>query len=366
MNIDQLLKYFSEVLEGIYRDVGSVEGLASDRGAQELIRAISDTLDSMGLSIEKVLPAELLSAYTNGLIEGNALLREEGLAVAAIARGNQAVIRPILQRKLHREALEQIVNDTMDDIKAAVEVAKGYVKADVEYVKQTFKDDLAKGSIQGDHNRVISARLTERFKEHGIVGHRTTDGKLLPIDFYASTVVRTKLRDANTKGAVNRYTENGVELVKISGQGQTCQVCARYQNMVISLTGNHDGFASIDDEGIRLPPFHPNCRCTCRPYVIEFKTDEEIQEEKDRWKAFNPAKDPRTPAQKKAYEREQKLRAQRNAEKKQYAEMVMLLGDEAPKTLGAFRRMKKANTLNFREKKAQMREIKREVKAATS
>ncbi|WP_144558526.1 phage minor capsid protein [Shouchella miscanthi] len=365
MNIDQLLRYFSDALEDIYRNVGSIEGLSTDRGAQELIRSISDTLDSLGIAIEEVLPNEILEAYTSGLITGNTLLREEGLAVAGIVKSDQAVIRPILQRKLHREALFEITNSGMEDIRASLEVAKSYMAADINQVRQTFKDDMARGSIQGDHNRVISARISQRFKEHGIVGHRTIDGKLLPIDFYSSTVVRTKLRDANTKGAVNRYTENGVTTVKISGQGQTCQVCARYQNLVVSLTGEHEGFASINDNNIKLPPFHPNCRCTCRPFVLEYKTPREIQEEKDRWKAFDPVKDVRSPTQKRAYEREQKQRVQRNAEKKQYAEMVMLLGDDAPKTLGAFRRMKKANSLNFRDKKAEMRAIKRNAKASS-
>ncbi|MFD1066680.1 hypothetical protein [Oceanobacillus locisalsi] len=72
---------------------------------------------------------------------------------------------------------------------------------------------------------------------------------------------------------------------------------------------------------------------------------------------FDPEEDPRTPEQKKAYEKEQDARRRANAEKQQYARFKGVLGDDAPKNLGAFRRMKRQNTVKFQEMQSEYRSL---------
>ena len=90
---------------------------------------------------------------------------------------------------------------------------------------------------------------------------------------------------------------------------------------------------------------------------MEYKSEEEINAESKKWDKFDPEKDTRTPAEKREYERTQKIRAQANAEQKQYARWVALLGDDAPKTIGGFRRMKRENTKNFQKLQSKYRSL---------
>lgn len=100
-----------------------------------------------------------------------------------------------------------------------------------------------------------------------------------------------------------------------------------------------------------------SCRHTTLPYVIEYKSKEDIQAEKNKWKKFNPDKDTRSPAEKREYEKEQAIRRQANAEKKQYARFNALLGDENYKTIGAFRRGKRENTKKFQQLQSKYRSL---------
>ena len=77
-------------------------------------------------------------------------------------------------------------------------------------------------------------------------------------------------------------------------------------------------------------------------------------------KKFDPGKDTRSESDKKEYRKEQEIRRKANEEKKQYYRYVALLGDDAPKTLGGFRRMKRSNSIKYQELKAEYRRVSRE------
>lgn len=100
-----------------------------------------------------------------------------------------------------------------------------------------------------------------------------------------------------------------------------------------------------------------SCRHTVSPYVAEFHSDNDIQSELRKWSSFDPNRDTRSSAQVHAYDHEQAIRRQANAEKKQYANYQMVFGDRAPKTLGAFRRMKRQNTAKFQTLQQEYRSI---------
>ena len=259
MNEEQLIAYIQEVTNSIFDRIATAKNLGNEEVVQQLLAEILGILEQMGLTLEQVIPEQVITAYFGAVDNATKLLSAEGVAVAStLALTESKTIAKAFQKKIHMEAVEEIMSDTLLDLKAAIRTAKGSASTTVEKTLKSVQDEISKGIIAGDPNKVIRNRLIKEFQDGGLSSFRTKDGKKLPVDYYSKLVVRTKLRDANVKGANNRYIDAGVNLVKISQHGATCPVCAKYEGMVVCVQGEVDGFKSVNDAGVKLPPFHPN------------------------------------------------------------------------------------------------------------
>lgn len=349
MNDQQLMEYLLELIAEAAARI-EAKDLTDDQALPQLSKEIAELLQRFNIAAQDVLPQSLVLEYFGSVDEATLLLMEAGAITAApLAVGAAGEIASSFQTKLHLDALESLLADTMGDLDAAVRMAHETSMESIGDALKAVKADLNKGVIQGNPRKVIQAAVMKSFRENGMKGARSSDGKLLPLDFYSMTVTRTKLRDAAIAGSVNRYVETGQDLVQIIENSDTCPICSRYKDMVVSLTGATEGFPVVGDNGIKLPPMHPNCRGSIRPFTIQFKREDEIKEAQQRNDKYSPERDMRTPAQKKAYAKEQEARRKANEEKKQFMRWQSLLGADAPKTLGSFRRMKRENTLKFQE-----------------
>ncbi|WP_028976446.1 phage minor capsid protein [Sporolactobacillus terrae] len=256
MSPDKLIDYFSFVVQDILSQVSSVDDLQNDANALELINSILKTLDRLKATVADVIPEQILKEYFGGVDEGTKLLIAAGLEIKkASALTKDGKVRKEFQSQMHLEAVQNIVEDTMMDLNAAIRTAQRSAKASIDGALKAVNKDIANGLIVGDPRKVIQARVAKSFAENGLTSFITSDDKRLPLDFYSQAVVRTKMRTANTTGAVNRYLENDVKLVKVDEHSPTCHVCAPYAGKVVSLNGDIEGFPS--GTGI-LPPYHPN------------------------------------------------------------------------------------------------------------
>lgn len=350
MNDAQLMEYLLQIIEDC---ASAIEGkdLTKDRAAKELADEIAILLNRFDLAAQEVIPKQLILEYFGGVDEATMLLAEAGAVSFATPFALTAAgeVTEAFQTRLHMDALEVLLTDTMESLEAAVRSAHLSTVDSIETTLKKVKADLNKGVIQGDPRKVIQAQVMKSFREDGMKVFFSKNDARLPLDFYAMTVTRTKLREAAVTGSVNRYQETGQDLVQLIENSDTCEICSRLRNMVVSLRGETEGFPVVGQNGVKLPPLHPNCRGSVVPFVIEFKGEEEIQEAKKRNEQYSPTKDMRTPAQRRAYQKEQEARRIANAEKKQFMRWQALLGAEAPKTLGAFRRMKRQNTAKYQE-----------------
>lgn len=357
MNSEQLLEIIRamklEILELLHD-----ANLANDREAQRVLITIDAMFRQIDALVEGVIPAESLKAYYAGVDEATKALNVAGINPlhglgASISSGGQ--VSAAYSSLVHLNAIAEITDNTMLDLKAAIRTARRNTHGSIENALSAVKNELQSGIIQGKPRRVITQRVAESFAKEGMTSFITVDGRKLPLDFYSEVTVRTNLKTANVQGSNNRYLENNVGLVEIFERGDGCAECAKYNGIVVSLTGEHKGFPTTDKAP--LPPRHANCRGSTRPFVIEYKSDKEIEDAKRKWRNFNPSKDIRTPSQRKAYEEQQRLNRINNYEKKRYADIKGLLGDDAPKTLGSFRRMKRQNTDRFQELQSEYRSI---------
>lgn len=338
-----LIRMITEIMEAIVNDISEADDLFTEAKRAGLIESIFARLDELGIEIAEILPAGMAEEYFSGM--GYA---EEMLIVAGI--GKATLVNTNINSRIHIEALEALVSDGVGDMKTAINNIKETAPKKLEQIMGDVLNTLGQTIITGDTRKTATARVSEIFLKEGLTAFKVEDknGKVrnLPLDFYAKTVVKTKLRQSHNKGTENRYKENKVDLVIVDEHYPTCKECASKQGIVISLTGKTKGYPTAKKVG--LPPYHPNCRHTFRPYITSGKSAEEIEEDKK--KKYEPGKDNRTPAQKKAYEKEQEIRRKANQEKKDYEKLKAVLGaDNVPKTLGAFRRMRRKRDLGWKK-----------------
>lgn len=335
--MEQVIEMCRRAVADIIEQVGGVGDLLLDDKKRQTVSMILERMDALGADINTILGPELANAYMAGMDEGDAFLEQEG--VDAKLSG--------VNRRMHLAGVESIVADTMLDLGGAINTAKALAIDNIDSILASVQEDIAKGIIVGDSSKVVAQAVQHTFAKNGMTAFITKDGKELPLDFYAQTVTRTKMRVAQTTGAVNRYKESGVNHIKVDEHSGTCAVCARYQGKVLALTPDDSGFP-VADSDIPLPPYHPNCRHTARAYVMDYHSDNDIAEERKKWAKFNPTEDVRSDDEKELYRSEQSIRRKAKQEEKEYLLIKSALGDDAPKTLSAYRRMRRKGDDNWK------------------
>lgn len=321
--------------------------LLSDKERQMMYRNIENLISQFGTDVLEFVEPEIKKIYQDELKNADKQADDLGYPLSTQ-----------LNSQVHKGALANITSDTMMDLQSAIRQAIYTSVTSIEGTLKEVQDDISRGLLYGQDRKKIIARVSNSFVEGGMKAFRTVDNKMLPLDFYSETIVRTKISTARTHAHVNRYLQSNNDLVYVTGDLNTCSECAKYQDRVFSITGEDDRFPHLDLR--EVIPVHPNCKCAVRPFVIEHKTDEEINKYIARGKDFNPDLDPRTKAQREAYRKDQSAKRKAREELKQYESIKALLGDDAPKTLGAFRRMKRAKSKGYREMLSKLRVVRRE------
>lgn len=361
MNATQLLKVTAGMKEEILSLLVNTN-LANDKTAKRTIRSINNMFDELNLTIEDVIPEEVLVNYFGGVDEATKALSEAGVGpIGGLGAGmsKNGLVAGAFATRIHLNAVAEVTDDLILDLKAAIRTAKLNANKSISEALTSVKSDIQRGIIRGNTRKEMTKRVAESFNRQGMTSFITVDGKELPLDFYSEATVRTNLKKANNRGALARYEENGLTHVKVSGNTPTCSECYKYRNITFSLKDDGGEFPYLPKDTF---PLHVNCMCSLQPFVLEYKTEEEMKVARKRSSGFDQNKDTRSESHKKAYERNQKRNAVRNEEKKQYARYKAILGDNAPKTLGGFRRSKSSNSDNFVQLKKDYREAMKDIR----
>lgn len=345
-----LLKEIEIVLE--HSDV------QNDKDIQRMYQGIDNVFEQIGINLSDILPVDLYKEYLNGLKNATKELGAAGVVITnATQEVNKAISAPV-----HVDALSAIVSDTMLDLSAAIRTAKIYAHKNLDETLTEVQDEIAKGILQGKSTKKISKRVAEKFAEKKMTAFVTKDGKHLPLDFYAETVVRTKKQTASNHAHLNRYDEKGVKHVTVTGAVPTCATCARYRGIVFS-TQRGDKFPYLNL--YTTFPLHPNCKCNFRPFVMKFKRPEEIDKELSKAKQFNPDKDPRSVEEKKRYDDIQKVQAKARRKSLSYEKMKRKLGAKGPQTYNEYLNVRNNNKQQYHEWVAMMKKLTNDVKDGT-
>lgn len=338
-----MLEQFKSQHEQLLIEIaGMIEtsNLSRNTDRQQLYNTISELVEVLNDEASEQVPYAMAVEYFQAYDHAAELLGLPGTSFSS-----DGTFRSNTMRQVHIEALESILDDTMLDLRAAYRTFEMNAVGSIDTAVKQVQAELASSMVTGNRNH-LKRNVMKAFREQGFTSFTTSDGKQLPLDFYASTVVNTKMAQVNTTGHIQRYNDAGNDLVKVQSRRGTCEHCAAHDGMVYSLSGEHPTYPMMTED--LKPPYHPNCACALLPIIEKYLTPSEKQAIDERV-AKGVNFDPRTDAEKALYERDQRINRRNNAEKKLFMKMQSELGADAPASLGAFRRMKRANTSTYQD-----------------
>lgn len=310
---------------------------------KDLYTQVDKELALLNSKATPVMESLIQEAYVKGVLHANRRMgkkiskTDEAMILNRLSKAHRKTINVFIRNKLGE------LNDTnyfigrqiKDNIQRAVEDAVGLKLSTNETLKECQKNIL------------------KNFAERGITAVKTKNGRYIRVDAYAEMVARSTVREVTNTATIKQVQELGYDLVKMSEHPGACPICQKYEGRVYSISGKDNRFPKLDvafNNG--YANIHPRCKHVLTPYIEAFN-----DVSKDIVNSNRPFKEPdKTDKRVQAYYRNQREKAKLRNDRLQWEKYKTVLGNEAPKTLAGFRRMKAANSDNYKEMKRKYKE----------
>lgn len=207
----------------------------------------------------------------------------------------------------------------------------------------------ARGSRAG-----VNEAFIDNLRREGVTAFTDKAGRKWSLHAYANMVTRSVVKQAGNVAVLTKDPKQ--DLYKVTSHGTTCKKCAPFEGRVFSMSGTDprfpplaDAFGKIDENGPNTlentwMTIHPNCLHALVPWTPAGKSEAEIEAIKDfSDPRTNPySVDPRTEAQIKAYNDNQRARQKWLADFKEFENLRLAFPDKVPKTFQTFQKHKLA------------------------
>ena len=270
---DSYKQLFKELLEQVYEDFGVLAN-PSYQSQLKLLQMIEARLNELDSSIMNQISLELEKAYASAGIFHT--LATETVKTIEELKGY------VPYSQLNNYKMEQIVADTMEDLLFATKHTEKELK---KFVRETFAKNLQYHALKNENRfniqKLIEKELSkkmleESLKKKGFVGIIDSAGRKWNTKNYVDMAVSTKMNQAYTEGLKDRAKETGKDLAVIPEKGAS-DSCKYFEGMIISLTGETEGFSTYDQLKASGLIFHPRCQHSpCPIGKLELIPDEDI------------------------------------------------------------------------------------------
>ena len=216
--------------------------------------------------------------------------------------------------------------------------------------------------------REMQRDLSETLREQGYaLGVPDTRGRVMPVESYAKMVARTTTRETTNTATIETAHRLNANLFQLTEHYPTCKLCAPRQGRVYRDADFPEGdernrFPHISMAFPNWPTYktvHVNCRHVLTPVgfgALSRETQLKMLERAD--EPFDL--DPRSEKEIAAYNDSQNRQRRMREDRKQWDRYKNRLGEDAPKTFSAFRRIKNADGESWRNLNAKYRQANRE------
>lgn len=278
--------------------------LPSDRGARELERIYRQA--------QRAITAQVQAALRAGNLERAAERRMQLAAVLALLDQLGAATDPLARRlvqqawqdgstlvaaDLARQARVRVdavrvprsfTGVSRDGVLALEDSILGRLRTARQTVGRQVDDLYARAgrrqalrSLLGAEGspRTATRALERDLRRRGATGFVDKAGKRWALDSYSEMVVRTVTREAVVQGQLARMASHGVSVARVSRHASACSICRPLEGKLVSIDGvtsEYLGEAVADLATVGAPPYHPRCRHTLEPQVLEI---EELRQE---------------------------------------------------------------------------------------
>lgn len=257
--------------------------------------------------------------------------------------------------QLHKEAIELIAENIVSSLNEATNLVGRQIE---DKIREIGLNSTANKFATGNTIKQMQKELVNSLIDEGLTGIKDKLGRNIPIGVYAETLARSIVAETQNTCIKNVAKENGHDLVKMTSHSGACPVCAPYEGRVYSLSGKDKRFPYIKN----VPGYsagynniHPRCSHRISVWVEKYgDTEKEI---KNSNKPFEIPKEKQDSINK--YYEEQKKKAKLRANKKQYEQIKIALGKDAPKSFQGFLKMKNAkNQENYNDLKERFKKVR--------
>ncbi len=333
-----LAKLYLAARNRLLNTIVNFKGVGTKVYANSVLQHLNRELEAMAKATDEYVDTAIPEEYKKGLDETYAYFKKNNLLMK----------HPSLFADLHTEAIHAVAREMQFQIQQGLATVGRQI---LRYVDSARDEVLRAVGLASSGEKIASGStviqmkhiMIEKLKNEGFMTVQYGSGVRafqVPIDTYAMLCARSTTREAGNLARENQLTANGYDLVEMSTHYPTCPVCAQYQGRVYSITGEDRRFpplSTVFSSGYHN--VHPNCRHVIVPWIEELRTDDEVQEAIRGSNA--PFKDSRSKREVDLYNEQQAKNRRMREDLYRYERYKARLGEDAPKTFQAFRRLKK-------------------------
>lgn len=229
---------------------------------------------------------------------------------------------------------------------------------------QTYTEDViyeaegvarAAGGAYEQQTEAMQQFVSERFLNGIQAAQYLRNGKAVSMNFsaYMDLILTSAQNEIENISSLNFATNNGYDLVQMTQHFNSCAICMPYQGRVYSISGKNPDYPYLYDTpwSEMFQNFHPNCRHLLNPWVEYLQTPNELGTMKEYsnrsfeigGQGWTEEQTQRALDGLEAYRARQQRNRQVYIDRRQFERYKQRLGDKAPRSFSAFRKIKTAN-----------------------
>ncbi len=344
--LDLLIEVYREAQIKLIAIISGNYGAGTKTYYNSVLKSLENLMIQLENETGKYIDMTVPKQYKKALNETYAYFKKNKLQMK----------RPDMFAKIHSDAVYELSKEMRYHINKGISQAGRRV---IRYLDTSVDNALRQSGLKASAVKIASGRtvldmqkdLLKKLSENGFLTVQYGSGKnayQVGLDTYTAMVARSTTREAGNLARENQLIENGYDLMIMTEHYPTCKYCAELQGRVYSISGKDKRFPSLSKAfpaGYRN--VHPNCRHTVVPWIEKMQSDEEIQKALKR--SNQPFEDNRSDNEKKLYSKQQSDNRRMRSDRYQYERYKSRLGNNAPATFSAFRRIKKANGQKWKD-----------------
>jgi len=237
---------------------------------QVLRKQVGEILNGMDGPVNNWAREWLPESYNQGRLYVTKSLVKMGVAESSALRAGFAVVDV---NQLNALAEYLAVNmaamkaGALNSISTAIRQSQLPIGADLAATRAVGRGLVLGEGVQGIQRDLLSRVLNGQFAPGGYRG---------TLEQYAELLARTRSREAQVTGMLQRCADFGIDLVRVPPHGGACDFCSPLQGAVFSISGSDKRFPPLSIVG--PPPWHPNCADVLAPFVDSLASSQELDQ----------------------------------------------------------------------------------------